>query len=65
MKLDQIVLEQTPYVILLPANINGVYQPDASSFWFPNLLVYKMNIEAPFVSTLILIKYLKYDKVIE
>lgn len=60
-KLNQIVL--TNLCNLLPANINGVYQPDASSFWFPNLLVYKMNIEEfvlfnPY-------KNLKYDKVIE
>lgn len=27
------------------ANIDGVYQKDASSFWFPNLVVYKMNIQ--------------------
>jgi len=26
-------------------NISGVYQSNDSSFWFPNLIVYKMNIE--------------------
>jgi hypothetical protein len=26
-------------------HIAGVYQRDANSFWFPNLIVYKMNIE--------------------
>jgi hypothetical protein len=26
-------------------NISGVYQKNAKSFWFPNLLVYKMNIQ--------------------
>lgn len=26
-------------------NISGVYQKNDSSFWFPNLLVYKMNIQ--------------------
>lgn len=27
------------------ANIDGVYQKDTTSFWFPNLVVYKMNIQ--------------------
>ena len=27
------------------ATIDGVYQKDASSFWFPNLVFYKMNIQ--------------------
>ena len=26
-------------------NIQGVYQSNETSFWFPNLVVYKMNIE--------------------
>lgn len=26
-------------------NISGVYQPDTNSFWFPDLLVYQMNIQ--------------------
>lgn len=26
-------------------DISGVYQKDTTSFWFPNLIVYKMNIE--------------------
>jgi hypothetical protein len=26
-------------------NIQGIYQPNADSFWFPNLILYKMNIE--------------------
>jgi hypothetical protein len=26
-------------------NISGVYQKNAKSFWFPDLLVYKMNIQ--------------------
>ena len=26
-------------------NISGVYQTNDTSFWFPNLLVYKMNIQ--------------------
>jgi hypothetical protein len=26
-------------------NISGVYQKNESSFWFPDLLVYKMNIQ--------------------
>lgn len=25
--------------------IQGIYQPETSSFWFPNLILYKMNIE--------------------
>lgn len=30
---------------VLPKNISGVYQPNVNSFWFPNLVVYQMNIE--------------------
>lgn len=25
--------------------VNGIYQKDASSFWFPNFIIYKMNIQ--------------------
>lgn len=30
---------------LLPNHISGVYQPNVNSFWFPNIGIYKMNIE--------------------
>jgi hypothetical protein len=40
---DQSVL--TNLCSLLPKNISGVYQPNVNSFWFPNLVVYQMNIE--------------------
>lgn len=30
---------------LLPNDISGVYQPNTNSFWFPNLVIYKMDIE--------------------
>ena len=30
---------------VLPKNISGVYQPNTNSFWFPDLVVYQMNIE--------------------
>ena len=26
-------------------NVAGIYHPNIDSFWFPNLIVYKMNIE--------------------
>jgi hypothetical protein len=42
-KLDQSAL--TNLCSLLPKNISGVYQPNEKSFWFPNLLIYRMNIE--------------------
>jgi hypothetical protein len=40
----------TNLCLLLKANkklskIDGVYQKDTSSFWFPNLVIYKMNIQ--------------------
>jgi len=30
---------------LLPHTISGVYQPNENSFWFPDLMIYQMNIE--------------------
>jgi hypothetical protein len=35
----------TNLCILLPDNIDGVYQSDSKSMWFPDLLLYRMNIE--------------------
>lgn len=35
----------TNLCLVLPKNISGVYQPNANSFWFPDLVVYQMNIE--------------------
>ena len=44
-------------------NISGVYQTNDTSFWFPNLLVYKMNIQ----EYILFNPYhnLEYDKLIE
>uniref|UniRef100_A0A6C0ERN5 Uncharacterized protein n=1 Tax=viral metagenome TaxID=1070528 RepID=A0A6C0ERN5_9ZZZZ len=57
MNLCKIVYNKKDY------KISGVYQKNNSSFWFPNLLIYKMNIEE-----YILFNpphNLKYDKMIE
>jgi hypothetical protein len=50
-------------VYYLNLNISGVYQKNTQSFWFPNLLVYKMDIQE-----YILFNphhELQYDKLIE
>ena len=30
---------------IVPNEVSGVYQKNAKSFWFPDLVVYKMNIQ--------------------
>lgn len=30
---------------VLPHTISGVFQPNKNSFWFPNIIIYQMNIE--------------------
>ena len=30
---------------IVPKEISGVFQPNINSFWFPNFIIYKMNIE--------------------
>jgi hypothetical protein len=44
-------------------NIDGIYQEDSRSFWFPDLIVYKMNIE----ETILFNPHnnLKFDKLIK
>lgn len=47
----------------LPKHISGIYQPNAKSFWFPDFIVYKMNIQEYILFTPS--RSLTFDKIVE